>query len=211
MARSRKVCGIFGERDRGKTTLLLKIFEAYKYGGVTIYDWDDDPKYDPYPLIELEQVKLQKSGIYKIQNRDYKEVIDCLAERAPDGKPLVTDRAILLEDITSYLPSSEYKPLTGMMGSCRKLRIDMFLTAHQINRCAPYVLQNLDMLILFKTSDNLDQVVKDSVRKPEKVIRAFERIKRNNDPHAYEVVMLTESEPEVPKKDTYLLVESNPR
>jgi len=203
------VIGVFGERDRGKTTLLLEIFEAYQYGCVTIYDWDDDPKYDPYPLIELEQVKLQRSGIYKIQNRDYKAVIDCLAERTPDGIPLITDRAILLEDITSYLPSSEYKPLTGMMGSCRKLRIDIFVTAHQINRCAPYVLQNLDMLILFKTSDNLDQVVKDSVRKPEKVIRAFERIKRNPDPHAFEVVILTESEPEVPNTVTYLLGAGN--
>lgn len=211
MARSRKVIGVFGERNRGKTTLLLKIFEAYQFGCVTIYDWDDDPMYDPYPLIELHQVKAQRSGIYKIQNRDWKAVIDTLAERAPGGKPLVTDRAILLEDITSYLPTNEYKPLTGIMGSCRKLGIDMFLTAHQINRCSPYVLQNLDMLILFKTSDNLDQVVKDSIRKPEKVIRAFERIKKSTNPHAYETVMLSDSDSEVPKTEIILLGAGDPQ
>jgi len=190
---------------------LLEIFEAYKYGCVTLYDWDDDPMYDDYPVIELEQVKRQESGIYKVQNRDWKGVIDCFAERTPEGKALVADRAILLEDITSYLPSNEYKPLTGKMGSCRKDRCDIFVTAHQINRCPNYVLQNLDMLVLFKTSDNLDQVVKDSVRKPELVIRAFERIKRSTNPHAYEVVMLTDSEAEVPKKEIFLLGVGDPQ
>lgn len=209
-SRNRGVAGIAGERGRGKTTKLKKLFEAYKYGGVTIYDWDDDPQYDEFAVIPLEHIKHQKSGIYKIQNPDWKAVIDTLGEKDPNGKALVMDRAILMEDITSYIPSSEYKPLTSIMGSCRKLHIDFFVTMHQLNRCPPYILQNLDMLTLFKTSDNLDQVVKDSIRKPELVQHWFDKIKANPDPFANVTIVLNDGMftrgEEVPKSDNILLL-----
>jgi len=208
-SRNRGVCGIAGERGRGKTSKLLKLFEAYKYGGVTVYDWDDDPMYDDYPVIPLEKVKLQESGAYKIQNPDWKLVIDTLGEKDANGKALVMDRAICLEDITSYIPNNEYKPLTSIMGSCRKLHIDLFLTMHQINRCPPFILQNLDMLTLFKTSDNLDQVVKDSIRKPELVEHWFAKIKADPDPFANVTIILNDGMirgEEVPKSESILLL-----
>ena len=210
MSRPRGVFGIAGERGRGKTTKLLEGLRNYQYGGVTIYDFDDDPMYDECALIPLDRVKDQESGMYKIQTPDWKGVVHAFGEKDQAGKFLVMDRALVMEDITSYLPVNEYKPLTAIFGSVRKQHVDFFVTMHQLNRCPPYVLQNLDMLCLFKTSDNLDQVVKESIRKPDLVQHWFDRIKADKNPYANVTLVLNDAmvagSEEVPKKDTILLL-----
>lgn len=184
--RNRRLIVIPGLVNTGKTTQIMKMIDNYKHGKILIFDKQNDAIYDVFAKIPIEAIKHQRSGIYKIFQTDWKEVIIEMNDHFRKG-------LIILEDAGSYLPQYEFKPLYSMFVGRRhrEHHCDLIITFHSINRIPPYVLESLDILILFKTNENLSSSIKDSVPRPDAVKFYFDKVEAHPDPHYFEILNLT--------------------
>jgi len=186
MSRPRRCTLITGQKFTGKTTLLLQMLEDYP-GKINIYDRRREKNYRHIAPIATSDIKLQKTGRYKVHGMEWKEIIDQYHQYWTDGM-------VVLDDAANYLPHSEYKPLTEMMGGCRHIPMDMIIATHSINRTPAYVLSLADVIILFKTNESLESYVKDSVPKSDLLTTAHSQIEASSNRHEHQTLQMQDIE-----------------
>jgi len=189
--RARKVVVFVGLTDTGKTTQIMKMIRAYKHGKIFILDKQNEEKYAGFAEIPKEMIKHQNSGIYRIHS-PYREeqlkIVDELSVHFRDGM-------MVLEDAATYIPTKEYKPLVDIMGSRRHQGgIDLVMTFHSINRIPPFCLEHIDVMILFKTNDNAEKHLKDSVPQPQLIQQFYKKVEEHPSQYFHWVIDLRKSQ-----------------
>jgi len=175
--------GFVGLPGAGKTTQILKMIEDYQHGKVAILDKFQDEKFLIYPEMTREQIPHQQSGIYRVHHSEPLTIIDKFSASFEDG-------LLVLEDASAYLPKTEYKPMLNLFAGRRHKGIDLILTFHSINRIPPFVLEQLDKMILFKTNDHPEKYLKGNVPNPDLVSEIWQKVNEHPSPYFYWVIDL---------------------
>lgn len=192
--RPRKAMAIVGINNTGKTTQILKMIKDFRHGKVIILDKMDEKAYKIFPeLPRKELIGHLKRGKYRIHSPHRNEQLQIVDEISENLKP---GALIVLEDASAYIPQKEYKPLTDMFGARRHRRgdWDIVMSFWSINRIPPFVLEALDVIILFKTNDNPEKHLKDSCPQPQVVIDTYMKVENHPDPHYFEIIELRKNQ-----------------
>jgi len=186
--RARKVMAVVGLTNTGKTTQIKKIIKSFRHGKVFILDKFDEKAYKVFPALpRKELIGHLKSGIYRLHSPHKEEqlqIVDQISEK------FQKNGLIILEDASAYIPTMEYKPLTNIFAGRRHMGWDTILTFHSINRIPPFVLEALDVMILFKTNDNAEKHLKDSIPQPQLVVERYKMVEADRDPHRFDIIDL---------------------
>ena len=189
--RARKVGAVVGLTNTGKTTQIMKMIKNFKHGKVLILDKFDEPSYKVFPALPNKSLisRLQK-GIYRIHS-PHKEEQLLIVDKISEG--FQKNGLIVLEDASAYVPVKEYKPLMNIFAGRRHKGWDTILTFHSINRIPPFVLEALDFMILFKTNDNAEKHLKESIPQPQLVVERYLKVEKHPDPHFFDIIDLRKS------------------
>lgn len=188
--RRRNVTVFVGETESGKTTAMMEVIDSYEHGMVTILDPNNEKDLAAkYSEITMDKVPLQKTGTYRVVSRDFKTFAKACLQNYNEHSE--KEGLVCMDDLTSFVPQQKDEDLTELMVSVRHSRLDMILVFHQLWRVPPYILDNAQQLVLFKTGESTDK--KDLARFPHshRVLDAFKRVAGNVNRHHYEVVPLT--------------------
>jgi len=187
--RRRKLITVVGLNGAGKTRVILEMIDKYQDGKVLIYDRQQEAEYMKFAEIPVAGIPHMKSGKYKVRGSEWEEILTTL-NSTPYEEGL-----IVLEDSSSYLPKHENKALMDMFVSRRHRGIDIVLTFHSINRIPPYVLENMDTLILFKTNDNPQAHIKQSVPRPDLMLRFYDQVEKHSWQYFHMVINVRDLQP----------------
>lgn len=187
--RRRKLIVLVGLNGAGKTVAILEMMKSFQHGKILIYDRQLEPEYSRFAEISLDLVKHMQKGTYRVTGTDWQEIITRLNEIPFD------EGLLILEDSQSYLTSQEYKPLSDILVSRRHRGTDITLCFHSLNRVPPYVLEAMDTLVLFKTNDNPEAHIKQSIPRPELILRFYNQVERHQWDHYHAVINVRDLKP----------------
>ena len=185
--RRRLVITVVGETESGKTTWCVTECDNYNGGRVTILDYQQARNLAKYPTMPMSYVDKQRKGIYRVVNHDWKKFTElCVkAYQRNDMKGL-----IYYDDASTYMLSNEFKPLTDLMGGVRHKGCDIITTHHQLWSVPPYIMNNTQILVLFKTGEAADKGDPKRFKHYDRIQEAFNRVSANSNKHYHEIVKL---------------------
>jgi len=186
--RRRKVVIICGESEIGKSTQTRGIIENYTDGMVTALDFNSEIDY--LAEIPLEMVPKQNKGNYKVTTVNWQRFIELCRINYPEkgGKK---KGLIVFEDASGYIKSQEHKPLMALMTGVRHRKLDILFIFHQLWRIPPFVMDQAQELVLFKTGEAQDKGDVKKFRHGDRIMKAFEEVEKNPNVHHFEIVKLT--------------------
>ena len=150
MARGRKRILFIGAPEHGKSTQLKKLIDNSREG-VIVHNQGQQKVYSDLPVISFEQLKKMKSGKYQIQEPDHLEFFKTVYENFRNG-------FVVGEDSSEYMPPQKIQAIYKLVVGLRHKGIDLALIFHAIAETPPYIIRQANEIILFKTSDNWENV-----------------------------------------------------
>jgi len=189
LGKRRNVVTVVGETEAGKTTLIKRLIEDYdpNRGMVTILDTQGESALKKYAEIEMNQIKLQKSGVYRVTSQNYKSFIE---ECRNNFKPGSQKKGMVYIDDADLMEQNEFKPLTDMLGGVRHKKLDFISSHHNLWRVPPYIMDNSQILILFKTGEAIDKGNLKRFKKGERIMQAQVEVEENPNKHFYKIIPL---------------------
>lgn len=189
LGKRRNAVTVVGETGSGKTTLVMDIIDSYlpERGMVTILDTQGEKMLKKYPEIPMEKIILQKSGTYRVTSGDWQEFI---TQCAINYAPKTTKKGMLYIDDADKISQTEYKPITDLMGGVRHKELDFMSSFHLLWRVPSYIMDNSQILILFKTGESIDKGDLNRFKHGQRIAEAFEEVEANIDRHFYKVIPL---------------------
>lgn len=155
------VSGIFGMRGTGKT-LYLKGSEEFNLPGffqsyidkkmkVLIIDTIDHNSYRDIPVIQLEQLKIWKQGVYRIWQRpdDMPEFTNYL-----NTLDSIYNSLIVYEDAYKHQARELDKPVKNLIIDSKQKNIDIIFMYHSWGMAPQDLFRMIDLIEVFKTKDH---------------------------------------------------------
>lgn len=185
----RNVVTVVGETGTGKTTLVDSIIQDYlpERGMVTILDTQGERLLKKYPEISMDKIRLQKSGQYRVTSQNWKSFID---ECAKVYKPGSESKGLVYLDDADLIPQAEYKPLTDMLGGVRHKHLDFMSSYHLLWRVPPYIMDNSQLLILFKTGEAIEKGDIKRFKHGARIMEAQQEVEANPNQFFHKVIKL---------------------
>lgn len=150
MARGRKRIIFIGAPEHGKSTQLRKLIDS-RNEGVIVHNQGQQKAYSDLPVISFEKMKLMKSGKYQVQEPDALEFYQIAYNNFRNG-------FVVGEDASEYMPPQKIQSIYKLVIGLRHKGIDLALIFHSIAETPPYIIRQANEIILFKTSDNWENV-----------------------------------------------------
>jgi hypothetical protein len=196
----RQNIALIGETEIGKTTAFMKMIDDYDRGMVTILNYQNEPDIcEAYPEIPLYPendspacIANQVKGVYQCQTTDWKGFIgEQLKNYHRDSKK---SGMIVLDDASSYVLHL-YQPLLDLMIGLRHKKLDIIHVHHQLWRVPPFIIDNCQVLILFKTGEAIEKGDVKRFRHGDKIMEAQRIVEAHPDKHFCKMVKLTGYQP----------------
>jgi len=149
MSRGRKTVAIIGRPESGKSTQLKLMLEAVNEAKI-IYDENYQKAWSDVPEITMDQWYGMTKGKYKITDPDFMKFYEIASDKWKRGWKGV----IVHEDAGTMLTPQKNNELFKMLTSLRHKETDLILVFHSLLDTPPYVIRQLNEIILFKTGDN---------------------------------------------------------
>lgn len=182
MSRGRKTVAFVGRPECGKSTQIKLMIEEprVKTEGIIIYDENYQKAWHDTAEINMQQWFSMTRGKYKITDPDYMKFYEIASDKWKRG----WSGTIIHEDAGTMLGPQKNEDLFRMLISLRHKATDLNFVFHSLLDTPPYVIRQLNEMILFKTGDNWksckDRIPDD---KQEEVHQAFDQV--NTDPSQF--------------------------
>ncbi len=182
MGRGRKRILICGGTETGKSTLILEIIEKRRKteNNVIIHDPNRQTKYLQFAEINFDQFRNMKKGCYRINNGEFKTFFNITYNHFKNG-------LVVSEDASTYLTPYPDKEIYPNLIALRHKdhNVDLIFVAHALRRVPPYLIEQLNEIVLFKTGDSWEKI-KDRFpdNKVEEIKKAFDEVNGDPNPHA---------------------------
>ena len=190
-SRRRYAVTLVGETETGKTTAAIQMIDSYTDGMVTIFDPNNENDLRKYSQIPLEQIAYQKKGVYRCVTIDHKAfTLECLKNynrTTNSGKKGL----IVYDDCTPYFSQQPDKDILQLMVGVRHASNDIITCFHQLWRIPPFVIDNSQIIVIFKTGESPEKGDIKRFRHGARIMEAFKRVEAHPDPHHYEIVITT--------------------
>lgn len=170
------MCGFPGT---GKTTLLIKMIKKCKEK-VLIFDINSEKDYKQFKEIKSDEIKSHKQGIARVTDLDFNKVLKILTTDFKNG-------LLILDDSNYYLTALRNNELWKILVSRRHLGIDIILTFQSLNRMPQNIIEMINYIILFKTSDSTDKINKRFEDVP-KVLETFLILQKHSNRYQHYII-----------------------
>ena len=189
LGKRRNVVTVVGETEAGKTTLILELIKDYdpERGMVTILDTQGESKLKQFAEINMNQITMQKSGIYRVMSQNWKTFVD---ESRKNFMPGSEKKGLVFIDDADLIEQNEYKPLTDLLGGVRHKKVDFISSYHNLWRVPPYIMDNTQILILFKTGEAIEKGNIKRFKKGARIMEAQIEVEENPNKHFYKIIPL---------------------
>ena len=157
--RTNSIVIVCGKRGTGKTDYcksLLKVSSLEKKLVVDTFDsptWRNlktfkHPEWEQIeiPIMEMEQLKLWKKGLYRVFSSDPDELFVSIDK-------YVTNAIIEFEDATKYFKGKLQESVRRLMYDSKQKNLDLIFVFHSLSAVPPELVRIADYLTLFKTND----------------------------------------------------------
>ncbi len=159
-----KIICITGDKESGKSEKVRDIIQKMNKRTI-VNDHSFQPMYKDLAEITLDQVALQRSGVYKTYDSDHKRFFRILYEDW-GIKSVELGGLAIVEDASAVLGAQKDDDIYKMLIGLRHRRVDVVLVTHTIKETPRYIIPQLNEFVFLKTGDSWDEV-KD--RFPEKI------------------------------------------
>lgn len=187
MARGRKFVAFVGGREKGKSTQLKILHEATKHEPLCVLNMSYQGAWMHLPEITMEQWKVMKSGAYQIHDTNYKLFYKIASDKWKTG----WKGKIFHEDAGESMKAQKDEDTFGVVIGLRHKHTDLVQIFHSIADTPPYVIRQLNEMILFKTGDSWSKVedrFPDFIREEAK--RIFDEVNNSPNPYAWGRIIL---------------------
>jgi predicted AAA+ superfamily ATPase len=181
MTRNNKVIIISGKRGTGKTTYLLKLIENEKKK-VLVLDTINHPAYKAFDIISPKLLPAWKQGKKRL-------LIDSEYLIFSDVEQHLTNCFLVFEDATKYVNGNLNNDIKKIFVDSKQKNIDCVIMTHSLAMIPPNVLRLADILVLFKTQENII-VSKNKIPNYEAVEKAFHAVQNSKNPYENKAILL---------------------
>ena len=179
--RLNKIILVVGRKATGKTTFCKQLLNIDKKKSI-IVDSFDHPSYREYKSIDVTQINRWKSGRVRVYTSPPLESLNVIFNRC-------NTCTVVLEDAKRYIKPNVQDIITKAIIEHRNRDIDIIFMFHQLSDVPPYICDNHNSLVLFKTNDTMD--VRLTKFSNWNIIKeAHERIMKNSNPFYNETITL---------------------
>ena len=186
MSRGRKTVAFVGRPECGKSTQIKKLLDSIHEGKI-IYDENYQKAWLDVPEISMDQWKSMTRGKYKVTDPDFVKFYEIASEKWKRGWQGV----IVHEDAGTMLGSQKNDKLFKMLISLRHKATDLVLVFHSLMDTPPYVIRQLNEIILFKTGDNWTSArERFPDDKQEEIRQAFDQVNNSESQWAWKRIIL---------------------
>ncbi len=172
-----------GRKFVGKSTKLNEI--AIKYPSsekVLIIDVNGSPAYNAHTKIEVNQIKLVRTGVVRLIGTPAKETLKVIADNFRNG-------LIIFEDCTKYISGNVDPSIKAFLVDHRMYGLDLIFTFHSLKRVPPQFWEMVNFITLFKTAEVFESARnKNLIPNYEKILTAFNRIQKHKDQRYNETI-----------------------
>lgn len=186
MSRGRKTVAFIGRPECGKSTQIKLLLNSVTEAKI-IYDENYQKAWLDVPEITMQQWAGMKTGHYKITDPDFMKFYELASDKWKGGWKGV----IVHEDAGTMLTSQKNDKLFKMLISLRHKATDLMFVFHSLMDTPPYVIRQLNEIILFKTGDNWasarERIPDD---KQEEVRLAFDQVNQSENQWAWKRIIL---------------------
>lgn len=167
---------IVGRKFTGKSTLLAKIASSYpKTNKVLIIDVNGSPAYNKYKSINLNQVKLLRTGVVKLIGTPDDEALKTIAKDFRGG-------LVIFEDCTKYITGNVKPEIRTFLVDHRMWQCDLIFTFHSLKMIPPFFWQMISYITLLKTQENfINATNRNRVPNFDKVADAYTKVNAHPD------------------------------
>ncbi len=181
----REQIAIIGRRQSGKSYLINGMIQSRRQKeAVIVHDMSKQAAYYHLAEIDINQFSRQKSGAYRITTRDHRLFFQTAHDHFKNG-------LIVSEDASNYLKPSMDMDIYPSIISLRhpEHNVDILFVLHALRRLPPYVAEQLNKIILFKTGDVWDKI-KDRFpdNQVDEVKEIFNKVNNSSNPHECEII-----------------------
>lgn len=190
LGKRRNVLTVVGESGSGKTTLVTKeIIDKYsdERGMRTILDTQGEEMLKKYAEIDMNKIPLQKSGTYRVTSGNINLFIE---QCALNFQPNSTKKGLIYIDDCDKISQSENKTYTDLMGGVRHKKLDIMHSFHLLWRVPSYIMDNSQILILFKTGESIEKGDLSRFKHGQRIAEAQEEVEASIDRHFYKIIPL---------------------
>ena len=152
--RLNKLLLFIGSQGCGKTTIadlfsqeFLKLNPINKH---IVIDTDAHPFYAKYNVVNIDGLATTKSKLVRCEDADDSELFNTL-------NTYQRNAFITFEDAKKYVSSNVSRALTKCIIDKRKRNFDLCFMFHTLRDVPPYIAQNYQAIVLFKTGDNFEE------------------------------------------------------
>lgn len=152
--RLNKLLLFIGSQGCGKTTIadlfaqqFLKLNPINKH---IVIDTDAHPFYSKYNVVDIDGLTTAKSRLVRCEDADDSELFNVLNTNQRNA-------FITFEDAKKYVSSNVSRALIKCIIDKRKRNFDLAFMFHTLKDVPPYIAQNYQSIILFKTGDNFEE------------------------------------------------------
>lgn len=173
---------VVGRRGCGKTTLTKELVVIRKLPTLLVDTFDHPDWREGFTDKSIPYLKNWKKGNIRIYDSEpevtlleaFKKCANCV---------------IVMEDCKRYVEASGQKWLRKGIVEHRNRNVDLIMMFHSLKDIPPYVASNHNLIILFKTNDNMD-VPLSKFSNWNEIKKTHERVMKHKTPWYSEVVTL---------------------
>lgn len=181
MERLNQIIIIVGGKGTGKTTFALRLLEKSRKKTL-IVDTLDHPAYRHIPPVNIDKLKLWRSGTYRIFNSDPVAVMN-------ECNSNVWNANIILEDAFKYLSFNLKKDEIKLFSDSKQHNQDIIIMFHALKQIPSYLATVADKIVIFKTNEQLARNSNKFYNWHE-IMFTHSRVMKHKDMHYCEVVNL---------------------
>jgi len=172
-----------GRRGTGKTTIALKLANS-SGKRIIVVDTDDHPTYADFPIIPLSLLPTWRGNKGRVIDSNTDEVFRLI-------NLYQSNAFIIAEDAAKYVNGNVQKAVKAFIIDHRKRNFDLLLMFHFLSDVPPYIAKQYDVMILFKTGDNL-HVTQNKFANWHTIAKKLERILKHKSFNYCETVAIDE-------------------
>lgn len=175
-----------GVRGCGKTTLaeqlkqiFLKLNEKNK---CIVVDTTPHPFYADYTTVSIEDLATCKDQLIRCEDANDSELFDVLNKYQSNA-------FVIFEDARKYISSNVSRSLRSCVIDMRKRNFDFVFMFHSLKDVPPYLAENYDKIVLYKTGDNFDEK-QPKFSNWQRIKEAGLQLQKSKDHHAHKVIKM---------------------
>lgn len=176
---------IVGRKRTGKSTYANEIAKSYAKKHpekkVLIIDVNGSPAYHEHQLIDRPLFLRWKKGVKRFYEGDHAEMFAFITQHFRNG-------LIIFEDCTKYIDPHPTKQIKTFLVDHRMWDADLVFTFHSLLRVPRFFWEMTSAIVLKKTQDEENEVLKRPIPNKQAVIAAFRRVQASKNEFTHETI-----------------------